>query len=51
MRKLPIAMLSATKMDQKDGFILGANIWLQLGWACPCEVTKNQARLSILITT
>jgi hypothetical protein len=34
-------MLSTTKLDQKDGFILGDNIWLQLGWRPPCEVSKN----------
>ena len=51
LRKLPIAMLSTTKCDQRDGFILGSNIWLQPGWASPCEVTKNLARLSSLITT
>ena len=50
LRKLPIAMLSIRKCDQRDGFILGANIWLQLGWASPYEVTKNLARLSSLIT-
>jgi hypothetical protein len=36
-----IAMLSTIKPDQNDGAILGVNIWLQLGWASPCEVTKN----------
>jgi hypothetical protein len=41
-------MLSTTKCNHGDGFILGANIWLQLGWASPCEVTKNLARLSSL---
>ena len=34
-------MLSTVKPNQNDGAILGVNIWLQLGWASPCEVTKN----------
>jgi hypothetical protein len=25
----------------KNPFILVANIWLQLGWIPPCEVSKN----------
>jgi hypothetical protein len=32
MRKLPIAMLSTTKLNQKDGFILGANRRKGKGW-------------------
>ena len=34
-------MLSTIKPDQNDGAILGVNIWLQMGWVSPCEVTKN----------
>ena len=41
LKILPKAMISITKFNRKDGFILGVNIWLQLGWASPCEVTKN----------
>ena len=41
MRKPSIAMLSTVKPNQNDGAILGVNIWLQLGWASPREVTKN----------
>ena len=41
-------MLSSKKCNDSDGFILGANIWLQLGWASPYEVTKNLARLNSL---
>jgi hypothetical protein len=29
------------KMKQTDWFIFGDNIWLQLGWRPPCEVSKN----------
>ena len=46
----PIARISSTKFNRKNGFTLGVNIWLQLGWASPGEVTKNLARLSSLIT-
>ena len=28
-------------ISQNDGAILGVNIWLQLGWRPPCEVSKN----------
>jgi hypothetical protein len=41
LRKLSIAMLSTIKPDENDGAILGDNIWLQLGWRPPCEVSKN----------
>jgi hypothetical protein len=36
-----MAMLSTIEPDQNGGAILGVNIWLQLGWRPPCEVTKN----------
>jgi hypothetical protein len=45
----PIARISSTKFNRKDGFTLGVNIWLQLGWASPCEVTKNLVDLVPLV--